>query len=144
MAAASPLSPPVSIAFGAIMLLAAFILGEKQVMLLQQGRHIEGTVARQHYQEESEPARPCCKFYPVIDFTDNNGAKVTFTADRGSARPDKYKAGDSIPVVYLKEDPLVTAQIDTGYDALFVPGIFAVFGLLFIMGGLPKQQSEAL
>ncbi|MBL8712380.1 MAG: DUF3592 domain-containing protein [Alphaproteobacteria bacterium] len=144
MFAKSPVSPPVSLAFGAAMLFAAFFFGEKQLTLLQDGKHISGTIARIHWQEENVDGRPCCKYYPVIDFTDSTGAKITFTADRGSAYPDKFKAGDSMPVVYLQSDPGLTAQIDTGYDALFVPGIFAVFGLLFLLGGLPKQQSETL
>ncbi len=144
MAIKSPLSPPLSVAFGAVLLLAAFFFGEKQYLLLQDGVHIAGTISRMHLQEETENGRPCCKYYPVIEFNDSSGDKVTFTAEKGSTRADKYQEGQSIPVVYLKEDPATTAQIDTGYDAMGVPAIFALFGILFLRGGLPKQQNEAL
>lgn len=141
----SPVSPPVSIAFGAILLLAAFFFGEKQFLLLQDGVKTEGSVLRVEERAVSPAGRQRSrKFYPVISFIDREGKEITFTPEDGSARPDKFKAGDKFPVIYLKEDPAATAQADAGYELLAVPAIFAVFGMLFLLGGLPKQQSEAL
>ena len=141
----SPVSPPVSIAFGAILLLAAFFFGEKQFLLLQDGVKTEGSVLRVEERAVSPAGRQRGrKFYPVISFIDREGKEITFTPEDGSARPDKFKAGDKFPVIYLKEDPAATAQADAGYELLAVPAIFAVFGMLFLLGGLPKQQSEAL
>lgn len=141
----SPVSPPLSIAFGAILLLGAFFFGEKQFLLLQDGVKTEGTVARVEEREQSPAGRQRGrKFYPVITFIDREGKEVSFTPETGSARPDKFKAGDKFPVIYLKEDPASTAQADAGYELLAVPAVFAVFGVLFLLGGLPKGQSEAL
>jgi len=141
----SPVSPPLSIAFGAILLLAAFFFGEKQFLLLQDGVKAEGSVLRVEERAVSPARRQRGhKFYPVISFMDREGNEITFTPEDGSARPDKFKAGDKFPVIYLKEDPATTAQADAGYELLAVPAIFAVFGMLFLLGGLPKQQSEAL
>ncbi len=141
----SPVSPPVSIAFGAILLLAAFFFGEKQFLLLQDGVRSEGTVTRVEERAVSPAGRQRGrKFYAVITFTDREGKDVTFTPEDGSVRPDKFKAGDKFAVIYLKEDPASSAQPDAGYELLAVPAVFAVFGILFLLGGLPKGQSETL
>ncbi|MDI1228603.1 MAG: DUF3592 domain-containing protein [bacterium] len=141
----SPVSPPVSIAFGAILLLGAFFLGEKQFLLLQEGIHAEGTVTRIEERAMSPAGRQRGrKFYPVISFTDRDNKEITFTSEDGSARPDKFKPGDKFPVIYVKEDPAATAQADAGYELLAVPAVFGVFGLLFLLGGLPKGQREVL
>lgn len=142
----SPVSPPVSIAFGAILLLAAFFFGEKQFLLLQDGIRTQGAVLRVEERAVSPAGRQRGrKFYPVISFTDRDGKEVTFTPEEGSARHDKFKPGDKFAVIYLKEDPASTAQADAGYELLAVPAVFAVFGILFLLGGLPKSSgSEAL
>lgn len=81
---------------------------------------------------------------PLFSFTDRDNKEVTFTSEDGSARPDKFKPGDKFPVIYVKEDPVATAQADAGYELLALPAVFAVFGLLFLLGGLPKGSSETL
>lgn len=141
----SPVSPPLSVAFGAILLLAAFFFGEKQFLLLQDGVRAEGTIARVEERAVSPAGRQRGrKFYPVISFTDRDGKEVTFTPEDGSARPDKFKAGDKFAVIYLKEEPASSAQPDAGYELLAVPAVFAVFGILFLLGGLPKSSGETL
>lgn len=141
----SPVSPPLSIAFGALLLLAAFFFGEKQFLLLQDGVRTQGTIARVEERQQSPAGRQRGrKFYAVIIFTDREGKEITFTPEDGTARPDKFKAGDKFPVIYLKEDPASTAQADAGYELLAVPAVFAVFGVLFLLGGLPRSSGETL
>ncbi|MEZ0225615.1 MAG: DUF3592 domain-containing protein [Alphaproteobacteria bacterium] len=74
--------------------------------------------------------------FPVVSFTDAQGRTVRFQ-DGAGQDPPVSRVGDTVPVLYLPDDPEKTAMIDPGVMSYVVP-------LLFLLGGTIAAVAGAL
>lgn len=135
----SLLSPQASLVIGVALLFGAWYFGGSVAELAFNGARAQGTIARvAEIKGEDEDAPQ--GYLPVISFTDKTGERRSFSPRKASQRADKYATGESVPVLYLPNDPAGTAVMDKGAEMWWTPGMFALFGALFLFSGIRRLQ----
>lgn len=71
-------------------------------------------------------------YYPVVTFTDQKGAAVTFRGHEGS-NPPMYKTGEKVAVLYEARQPQKTAYIDHGFWNRVIPMVIFGGGALLLL-----------
>lgn len=143
---ASLLTPQFSLLVAAVMLFCAWYYGGHMAELKFNGKEALGEVVRIETANDEvavgKNATPdnVGPFYPVLAFKDESGAEHKFTDRKGTMQCDKYSIGDILPVLYRSENPQTTAMVDRGMEMWKVSGIFAAFGLLFLLSALSRMQ----
>ncbi len=67
-------------------------------------------------------------YYPRFTFTAQDGQSYTALGSVGS-RPARHKVGDVIEVIYPADNP-AKAEISDAFDLYFLPGAFALMGMV--------------
>lgn len=104
--------------FGAVMLAICIHWGYSEHRLLTQGAHAIATIVAVERNGGS--------YYPVFRFRDAHDRSIEVRSQTSSRR---YKAGDTVPVVYDSVSPL-EAEIDEGMMNYLGPVIFGGLGML--------------
>jgi hypothetical protein len=150
--AAGPFAGALAVLLGIGCIAAAIWLGMQTQELLTHGIHTQGKVVGMEQEMRTETRRrqglPDMSvqktfYHPVVEFDDGAHHGVRFTERTGNTSPAHNK-GETVTVIYLEKDPKGTAIIDEGVLNWFVPGILAILGLIFTLGGawtISRQRS---
>ncbi|HYD18398.1 MAG TPA: DUF3592 domain-containing protein [Patescibacteria group bacterium] len=133
---------PLMILLGAAALAGAFYFGSTTLSLMNEGVTAPGEVIQLAYESTGKSSG----YHAIIRFRDEAGADHTFR-DSFGANPALYEEGEKVTVMYRKDDPQNSAALDRGIFNWLVPGALALFGLLFLLGGIaqmPRQRDEAV
>jgi hypothetical protein len=118
------------IVFGLIgtgLLIGTFALGMNTRSFIAAAKHAEGTVTE--LVEKRDKDDGSITYTPVVAFTADNGATVSFTSSF-SSQPAAYAVGEKVEVLYAPDDPN-DARIK-GFGSLWLgPLIMGVLGLVF-------------
>ena len=120
----------IPILFGLIgtgLLVGAVALGLNTRSFIATAKHAEGTVTE--LLEKRDKDDGSITYTPVVGFTADNGAAISFTSSF-SSRPAAYDVGEKVEVLYAPEDPN-DARI-RGFSSLWLgPTIMGGIGLVF-------------
>ena len=93
--------------------------------------------------ENDEPASFIVRdyYYPVVEFTSNDGRRHSAQMTEGSQSPS-HEVGDEVTVRYDPQHPLDARIKSAGSDALMwiLPGITGVLGLCFLAAVLVVRK----
>jgi hypothetical protein len=103
------------------------------------GRVVDVVVRREYINQQDHIIQDY--YFPVVDFTADDGHRRSVQMDAGSSSPD-YEKGNEVTVRYDPAHPL-QARIDSfGSSALMwiLPGITGVLGLIFLGAVIVVQR----
>lgn len=127
------------LAFGATG--AAAYFGKQKYDFLQSASHATGTII----DFKSSTSDGSTTYRPVVRYQHSDSSEVTFTSSWGSSHPSENR-GDSIMVLFDPSDKN-SAQLDKGIWNWLVPGICALFALMFFYSGafsIKKRRQHGL
>ncbi|HEY0720872.1 MAG TPA: DUF3592 domain-containing protein [Gammaproteobacteria bacterium] len=115
---------------------AAFLGGSvwayKRYTLYSNGAHTEGVVVKNFESVtsdgDSSQRSTSISYYPVVEFTAQNGVKVNFHGSTGSSVPD-FEVGARVAVIYDPHNPS-SAQIDDFSQMWLGPVAIVVVGVI--------------
>lgn len=119
-----------------LMLLIAGIASFSNIMKINREESAPGKVvdviSRREYINEQDRVTQDF-FYPVIEYTSNDGKRHHVQLNEGSSSPE-YEVGDDVTVLYNPEHPLEARIKSFGSSALMwiLPGITGVLGIAFL------------
>lgn len=129
------------LAFGGVglgALAAGLIWGSKRYQLHKNGVPVKGTVVELTSSSSTETVngrtRRTTSIYPQVEFTPADGRPRRFQGSTGSSSPD-YQVGQSVDVIYHREDP-DQAQLADFSQFWLGPVVITIFGLFFLAGGV--------
>jgi hypothetical protein len=128
---------------GAISVAGALYMAAPQAQLALGGSRAEGKVV-QLAGEYAGGGNGRYLYFPVVSFSDKSGHQFTFQDGAGD-NPAAFDEGEAVTVVYLEDDPQESAALERGGAGWLAPGLLAVFGLVFLLGGMsmmPRQRDE--
>lgn len=136
---------PILVLAGVAVLALGLYLGRTLFLLHSTGERVLGTVAFLELKTTLHGAT----YYPVVEFTVQDGATVQFRDSMGS-QPPAYREGDVVRVLYFPAYPRESAIIDRGMLNWIVPGalcllgsLLAVVALLVRLGAPPTTSRSA-
>jgi len=120
---------------GLIAFIAGCVWGYQRFMLYRDGVPVQGIVI-QNTQTRSKDSdgSTSSSYYPVVEFTVQNGETHRFTGSTGSGTPD-YETGAKVNVRYDPRNPS-SAQITDFTQFWLGPLGVGIFGFLFLAGGI--------
>lgn len=125
---------------GLAALIGGLVWGGKRYLLSRGGVHIGGTVVENYEslttvrRDDRSNAREMeVSYYPVVEFTTQQGETIRFRGSTGSAVPD-YEVGTPVEVLYDPRNPYGAQMAD--FSQLWLgPAVVTGAGLIaFIMG----------
>lgn len=126
------------LAFGGVglgALTAGLVWGSKRYQLHKNGVPVKGTVVElSESSSTDDDGERTTSIYPVVEFTPADGRARRFRGSTGSSSPD-YSVGQSVDVVYHREDP-DQAQLADFSQFWLGPVAITLFGLFFMVGGV--------
>jgi hypothetical protein len=131
---------PILVLAGLTVLVLGVYLARNLFLLQSTGERALGTVAFL----ELKATLHGSSYYPVVEFTTEDGMTVQFR-DRMGSRPPAYHEGDSVLVLYFPASPRESATIDRGLLNWLVPGVLCLLGgvlatvALWVRLGVPHE-----
>ena len=120
-----------------LMLLIAGIASFNNVLKVNREESAPGVVVdmtkRIEYDENDNDRIVGETYYPVVEFTANDGKRRSVQLNEGSW-PPAYEVGDEVTVLYEPEHPLDARIKSAGSSALMwiLPGITGILGIAFL------------
>jgi len=115
---------------GVLLLIGGIYLAIKPAALLFNGVTVSGKVTEIAMTEY----RHSKSYLPVVSFTDEQGKTQSFKEDVGDYPGFNLKAGDTVDVIYQKDQP-ASAVINTFYY-MWGPSVLTLFlGVVFMLSG---------
>jgi len=103
----------------------------KTETFLAKANQTTGRVVDLHETDSSDSSPT---YAPVVEYYDGSGRTHTFT-DSFSSSPPSYHTGESVGVLYNRENP-GEARIDRGWANYLLTIVFGCLGALFTSGGI--------
>ncbi|MDB6090552.1 MAG: hypothetical protein JWN85_3336 [Gammaproteobacteria bacterium] len=122
---------PLLVLAGIAVLALGIHLGRTLFLLDSTGERALGAVAFMELKSSLHGAT----YYPVVEFTVQDGATVQFRDSMGS-NPPAYREGDVVRVLYFTASPQQSATIDRGLLNWIVPGALCLLGSLLAIVAL--------
>ena len=114
---------PMLIVLGLALLGVSAYVGKKTYRLVSVGGRATGKVVDFYLDTGGKSTA----YFPVVRFTDPMGQEVQFRDGTGS-NPPSYRSGDTVKVMYLRDDP-AHASIDRGGWNWLPPGLLLAFAM---------------
>lgn len=114
---------PILVLAGIAVLALGIHLGRTLFLLQSTGERALGTVAFLELKSTLHGST----YYPVVEFTIQDGATAQFR-DRMGGNPPAYREGDVVRVLYFPASPQESATIDRGVLNWIVPGALCLLG----------------
>lgn len=121
---------PLMLAAGVLLLGLAYNSGQRVQALQENGRPAAGYITG----FESRTSDNSTVYHAIVRFDGPDGRPVHFTDAAGSSHP-RQKAGDTVRVLYLNDDPAGSALVDRGSWLNWIgTGLMAGMGTLLLIG----------
>ena len=108
--------------FGAVMFLIALVFMVTTLLFISQASVATGTVLRESFGGRTYRA--------TISFITAAGQDVQFDSSVRTSPPE-FQVGQKVRVYYNQDDPGGSARVDSFISLWFLPGLFALLGLVF-------------
>jgi hypothetical protein len=120
---------------GLIAFIAGCVMGYQRFMLYHDGVPTQGVIVENtQSRSKDSDGNMHTSYYPVVEFTVQNGEKYRFTGSTGSDAPD-YRTGAKVDVRYDPRNPS-SAQISDFAQFWLAPLGVGIFGFLFLASGV--------
>lgn len=116
------------VCFGAVFLVIGLFTLRANLNLVRVGRHATGTVVELVRSRDKDGD---VVYYPIVQYTPDNGDRVTFKSNVGSSHAPSV--GEKVQIVYNPQNPK-QAAIDTFTDLWLLPVVFTGIGGLIVVG----------
>ena len=114
---------PILLVLGLALLGLSAYVGQKTYRLVSVGERVTGKVVDFYLDTGGKSTA----YFPVVRFTDPMGQEVQFRDGTGS-NPPSYRSGQTVKVMYLRDDP-AHASIDRGGWNWLAPGLLLAFAM---------------